>query len=300
VELIVELLGIAVWWCAWGLFGIGSIFLGKLDMQIGLDIRVVLAASGLPVQIQTELIDFFQTTGIRPQRSVRRKNIVSTKTIEARLYGLISSIRTLIELGYHIQSVTRIGEKHLVALHQAWLDKSSVHAVSHGRIHNVNCYLRLLVDIHLGKPGVVAVPSDYAAECKRNFVAASDKSWLGRDVNVADVLDAIRHEGVHGFIVAAQLEMCWAFGLRAQESWLARPQQLLDQAINRELLRIKDGTKGGRARDVPVTDVIQIDVLIRAANLATGQRHDSREVHVGALEVRFLHRGASPWHQTQR
>ena len=35
-------------------------------------------------------------------------------------------------------------------------------------------------------------------------------------------------------------------------------------------MRIDRGTKGGRPRDVPVTDLVQIDVLLRASDLARG------------------------------
>ena len=237
----------------------------------GIDCKAVLAACNFSTKIEQELLDFCGRTITKPQRTVRRKNVVGQKTIEARLYGITSSIKTLIEIGFSIKALQNVGEKHIEALHSVWTVEGGKHALSPARIHNLNCFLRLYFETHLGKRGLVKNVSEYAQNCKRVYVAENDKSWIGNEIDAHALIAHIESDGPLGVIVARQLELCYAFGLRVEESWLARPVQLLNQALDKEHLRIEHGTKGGRARDVPLTDLMQLDVLMRAAPLA---KHD--------------------------
>ena len=237
----------------------------------GIDCKAVVSACNFSTRIEQELLDFCGRTITRPQRTVRRKNFVGQKTIEARLYGITSSIKTLIEIGFSIKTLQNVGEKHIEALHSVWTEEGGKHALSPARVHNLNCFLRLLFEVHLGKRGLVKHVAEYSSDCKRTYVAERDKSWKGNEIDAHALIAHIESDGPLGVIVARQLELCYAFGLRVEESWLARPVQLLNQALDKEQLRIEHGTKGGRTRDVPLTDLMQLDVLMRAAPLA---KHD--------------------------
>ena len=237
----------------------------------GIDCEAVLAACNFSTKIEQELLDFCGRTITKPQRTVRRKSVVGQKTIEARLYGITSSIKTLIEIGFTIQTLQNVGEKHITALHSVWTHEGGKYSLSPARVHNLNCFLRLYFETHLGKRGLVKNVGDYAPDCKRIYVAETDKSWAGNDIDAHALIAKIESDGPLGVIVARQLELCYAFGLRVEESWLARPVELLNQALDKEQLRIEHGTKGGRARDVPLTDLTQLDVLMRAAPFA---KHD--------------------------
>lgn len=236
-----------------------------------IDFKAVVSANNFPPLIEQELLDFCGRTITKPQRTVRRKNLVGQKTIEARLYGVNSCIKTLIEIGFTIKTLKNVGEKHIAALHSAWTEEGGKYALSPARIHNLNCFLRLLFEAHLNKRGLVKAVDQYAPDCKRIYMTETDKSWIGNQIDVHKILTAIESDGPLGVIVARQLELCYSFGLRVEESWLSRPVELLNQALDREVLRIEHGTKGGRARDVPLTALMQLDVLIRAAPLA---KHD--------------------------
>ena len=242
-----------------------------MSNHLAIAILVIIQAHKFPTEITRELIHFATTTLSRPQRSVRNKKTISQKTIEARLYGVCSAIETLIDLKFAVKSLNSVGEKHIAALHAVWCEVGGRRQKSPGRIHNLNCYLRLLFDIHLGKHGLVRPVAFYDADCKRTYTAMDDKSWNGRGLDVESIIGGIAGAGGDHQIAAAQLELCLAFGLRVREAWLARPLQLLDEAIDREILRIQHGTKGGRPRDVPLIDLVQVDVLTRVAAFARGQ-----------------------------
>lgn len=242
-----------------------------MSNHLAIAIAIVINAHKFPPQIKEELIRFANTTLSQPQRSVRNKKNISQKTVEARLYGVCSCIDTLIDLKFAVKTLDNVGEKHIAALHSAWGEAAGRHEKSVGRIHNLNCYLRLLFDVHLKKHGLVKPVSSYDVNCKRTYAAAEDKSWDGRGIDVDAIIGRIAARGGDHQIAAAQLELCLAFGLRVSEAWLARPLQLLDEAIDREILRIQHGTKGGRPRDVPLIELTQLDVLTRVAAFARGQ-----------------------------
>ena len=254
----------------------------------GIDCKSVVTACNFSTKIEEELLDFCGRTITKPQRTVRRKNVVGQKTMEARLYGITSSIKTLIQIGFSIKTLQNVGEKHIEALHSVWTEEGGKHALSPARIHNLNCFLRLYFETHLGKRGLVKNVSEYAPNCKRIYVAEHDKSWAGNDIDAHALIAKIESDGPLGVMVARQLEICFAFGLRVEEAWLARPVELLNQALDREVLRIEHGTKGGRARDVPLTDLMQLDVLMRAASLA---KHDKSSM------IPFTHT-LSQWNST--
>lgn len=242
-----------------------------MSTSFAIAVAVVISSHKFPVQIERELMRFAQQSLSAPQRSVRNKKQISQKTIEARLYGVCSSVDTLINIGFAIKTLENVGEKHIAALHAAWREQGGLHEKSAGRIHNLNCYLRLLFDVHFGKHGVVKPVAFYDADCKRTYAAAEDKSWEGRGLDVESILGGIAANGGDHQIVAAQLELCLAFGLRVSESWLARPLELLDEAIGNEILQIQHGAKGGRPRAVPLIAWAQLDVLTRVAGFARGQ-----------------------------
>lgn len=125
-----------------------------------IDCKAVIAACNFPPLIEQELLDFCDRTISKPQRTVRRKSIVGQKTIDARLYGVTSSIKTLIDIGFSIKTLQNVGEKHIEALHSVWTEEGVKHALSPARIHNLNCFLRLYFEVHLGKRGLVKNVSD--------------------------------------------------------------------------------------------------------------------------------------------
>ena len=72
--------------------------------------------------------------------------------------------------------------------------------------------------------------------------------------------------------LAAQLDLQRSLGLRFEESCKLDARALLTQAQDRGVIRIEDGTKGGRAREVPITGEHQIAALARAAKLQGSHR----------------------------
>ena len=73
----------------------------------------------------------------------------------------------------------------------------------------------------------------------------------------------------HAAIVA---ELARELGLRSKEASLLNARAALREAEEKSLVTIVDGTKGGRARTVPVTQPSQFDALNKAARLQGDNR----------------------------
>ena len=95
----------------------------------------------------------------------------------------------------------------------------------------------------------------------RCYVARYDHSWVGQGVDPEAVFQRV---AARDPVVALQLRLQAAFGLRAQEAMLLRPHQ----ADRGEVLEVNWGTKGGRPRQVPIRTEAQRHLLAAARALA--------------------------------
>lgn len=83
-------------------------------------------------------------------------------------------------------------------------------------------------------------------------------------------IESLRQRGLVRQAVIAQLAR--HFGLRSKEASLFSAKVALRQAMAEQVVRVSEGTKGGRARAVPVTGQIQLAVLDEAAILQAEDR----------------------------
>ena len=70
----------------------------------------------------------------------------------------------------------------------------------------------------------------------------------------------------------AVCELAREFGLRSKEASLLNAQQALKQAQEKGVIRIDDGTKGGRIRELPAASPEKLAVLQRACDAQGGAR----------------------------
>lgn len=71
---------------------------------------------------------------------------------------------------------------------------------------------------------------------------------------------------------AAVAELARELGLRSKEASLLNNHAALREAVNRGSITIIDGTKGGRSREVPITDQRQVEALRNAAEVQSSGR----------------------------
>lgn len=182
---------------------------------------------------------------------------LSVKTQDYRLRKLCRSFVELRENGFALQSPYALKEKHIEFLITLWHKKGQ----SPGTIENKLTYFRAFAQ-WIGKPNLVRKLSDYIDrdehDFHRSYVATEDKSWEGNGINAASIIDDIAKTDP---VVAVQMKLQSAFGLRVEESFLLRP---IDAVRKDGRLNVVHGTKGGRGRTVPID--FKLDVLREAAN----------------------------------
>lgn len=199
-----------------------------------------------------------------------RRKIIGVGTKKKREEILFSGFRTLRELGYRIENPRNFREEHMRVLAQHWESEEQ----SPSTIQNKISIFRLFAG-WIGKGNMIQDSERYVSNpesVKRTYVAQQDKSWSTNGVEFDQLWDNIHRYSKEA---GAQLLMIQAFGLRREESICFKPNLHWDEENN--VIRVRDGTKGGRERVVPIENERQLDALRHARTVAG----TSKKAHLG-------------------
>ncbi|HVI89351.1 MAG TPA: integrase domain-containing protein [Dongiaceae bacterium] len=228
----------------------------------GVNLRPILAAYALPEGFKSEFAKLADKNLAAPLSRTRASGrSLSQITQRQRAQALLAMFVELREGGFKLQSPHNLKQKHIAWLVSHWITTCG-HSV--GTVELRLTHLRALCD-WLGKSAMVGKIEDYVVRpegYKRSYVATDDKSWVGTEVNASAVIQAIERDDPY---VAMQLRLEAGFGLRAQESWRLRPAR---DILPAGYLDVRDGTKGGRPRQVKIEFAWQYELLEAAARLA--------------------------------
>lgn len=182
----------------------------------------------------------------------------SFKTQERRMYTVCRSFEELRELGFQLETPHALASKHIEALVAHWVADEQMGSTIENKLTNLRAFCSWM-----GKRGIISSLGEYvdrdAAGLTRKYTTIEDKSWIAAQIDCQQVISEIEKEHPR---VAIQLKLQAAFGLRLEESFSFKPAKAF---MNAEMLRITDGTKGGRARLVPIQ--LRLSVLEEAAAL---------------------------------
>lgn len=195
---------------------------------------------------------------------VLKENIDKGATKEKRVgQGTMDKRRTVVrgffsdlfDLGYRIESIHNLKEKHLTAVFTFLEGEGQSPATLQNKISIMRVFCGWI-----GKPGMVKDSTHYVKDkisVKRTMVAQEDKSWDGNGIELLERLADIRKKDES---VALCLEFCLAFGLRVKEAIMIRPAA----AHEGSFVMLREGTKGDRSRVIPVENEVQRNLLKRA------------------------------------
>lgn len=203
----------------------------------------------LPEEFYAELMDLIKEHG---RTAIRENKIVSHRTMEVRKDLLIQSMRELRGLGFKLKSPHNLQQRHVTALAHYWEEQR----LSASTIANRLSVLRALSS-WIGKPGMIQKSEDFVKDpetVRRQQATTEDKSWSAAEVDVDAMIGLIEQYDER---VGLQVRLMREFGLRKREAVMFRPLKAdLGLAI-----RVRDGTKGGRERVVPIETPEQRRVL---------------------------------------
>lgn len=212
------------------------------------------------------------------ERHGKRDKVVSNLTMQHRKRRLFNCFQQLRDLGYRLENPRNLSTRHIEVLVRHWVSRGLTPAT----IQTWLSHLRVF-SAWIGKPGMVRAPSAYVsnpASVQRDYAAGEDGSWSSRSVDI----EAIFHEAAAvDTYVGNQLIAELLFGLRVKEAIMLRPWR--DDAG--ESLMVVDGTKGGRARVVPIVhpeqrqalDAFKLQLQHKRASLADPRLRLHQAIH---------------------
>lgn len=192
-------------------------------------------------------------------KAAHKEKKVGQGTQDKRTTVINGFFSDLFSLGYKIDSIHNLREKHLVAV----FNFLEAEKQSPSTIQNKISIMRVFCE-WIGKNGMVRDSTRYVKDktsVRRSMVVKEDKSWEGKGFDVMTKLNEIAEEDK---TVALELELCWAFGLRVREALMLRPAAAHEGAF----VFVREGTKGDRSRVVPIENDVQRDVINRAKALS--------------------------------
>ena len=203
-----------------------------------------------------------------------RDGSYATQRDRERVLTLVAN--QLQELGYRHMAAASLKPKHVQALVQRW----QAEGLALGTIKNRMAELRWWAE-KIGKQNVIARDNDHYGIGNRQYVTNVSKARELSSSELGRITDPY---------TAMSLRLQAAFGLRREESIKIRPEW----ADRGNQLALKDSwTKGGRAREIPIRNDEQRQVLDAAKALAgRGSLIPADQSYVDQLR-RFEHQCAA-------
>ena len=180
-------------------------------------------------------------------------------TLKARAHVSHQFLSDVRASGFDISNLLNLGQRHVSAAISTWAEKNLAPSTIQTRMS----ILRWL-SVALGKRGLIMEPSFYGLgpdRTTRTYVATTDRSWSAKKVDAGEQVSAAKSLDKW---VGQQVDLVRVFGLRVREAIMIRPAL----ADHKTVLRVEEGTKGGRMRVVPIRTQEQRDVLDAAKRLA--------------------------------
>ena len=162
-----------------------------------------------------------------------------------------------------IKDMRDIDKAHLVAYAAHLNDRYERGEIAPSTAQNYLSAVNRVMEIARGDRQVRVDPVAEGGLPKRSGIASGDRS-------VSEVAHSVA-VGTASERLGALLELQRNFGLRFEESAKLDAVKALREAEKIGSVSVKDGTKGGRARTVPITNATQVIALQRAAAIQDGR-----------------------------
>ncbi|MBY7813864.1 integrase domain-containing protein [Vibrio fluvialis] len=181
----------------------------------------------------------------------------------ATIYERWRVFSTWIKSEQGIKDMRDIKKAHLVAYAAHLNDRYERGEIAPSTTQNYLSAVNRVMEIARGDRQVRVDPVAEGGLPKRSGIASDDRS-------VSEVAHSVA-VGVASERLGALLELQRNFGLRFEESAKLDAVKALREAEKNGSVSVKDGTKGGRARTVPITNAAQVSALQRATSVQDGR-----------------------------
>lgn len=185
------------------------------------------------------------------------RKTASYQTHNKRAQILYASFLELRGMGYKVDDTSNLKTKHIEALVERWEKDGQSPSTIQNKISVFRVFARWI-----GKAGMVRSADGLVktpGAATRTYVAKEPKGWTANGVATSMIEQVERYDARVGM----QLRCCLVFGLRMQEAIELKPHR----ADKGDYIVVSDGTKGGRARVVPLDTPDKRDLLEKCKKL---------------------------------
>lgn len=236
----------------------GPPILKAIRKEAGLGLKVLARVQKLyPGDPLRQVSEFFADFVI--PAATGRKRTVGIKTEEIYVVQMKAMVRQLSDLNMPLQNLGEFSPRHVAALTRHY-ESAGLSASS---LQKKNTVLRRF-GTWIGKPDMTPRLRDLVTDpsrAMRSYSAIESKAWSANGVDPEDIFNRMDLECA---VAGLQLRLQHAFGLRPREVVMLKPM-VADQGKN---LFVTDGTKGGRARMVPIDTPRKRELLEQAKEVA--------------------------------
>lgn len=176
-------------------------------------------------------------------KAVGIKKPVSNRTQDWREACLYQMFKQLREMGHKLDRPDQLREWHIKKLVERW----ETQKLSAATIQNRLSVARMF-SAWIGKSGMIRRTEEYVADpanAKRSANATHDKSWRAAGIDKHALVAMV---SAYDHYVGMQLRLMADFGLRREEAVMFKPHRV----DNGHYIIVRDGTKGGRERSIPI------------------------------------------------
>ncbi len=214
--------------------------------------------SHLPQFVKSELLRIIeQHNRLRSGNSGKQ---ASTKTQRERKQIILLAFAQLWMLGYKVQHPASIGGRHIECLAKYWQQSGLAARTLHARMSALRVFGRWIQKGGLVKGNEAYFPPE---AIKRTGIATTNKAWLPNGIDPLAIIKKAREIDER---LGLFLALMYFFGIRVKEAIEFRP--LHSMIENGFAIEIREGTKGGRLRHVPLNTPEQLAVFQWACAIA--------------------------------
>jgi hypothetical protein len=196
-----------------------------------------------------------------------RDMVLAAKNALSRAGKSFSSIATISQRFSHFASFAKetagikimeqIKRETVITYAKSLAEKVEAGQMAAATAQNYLSAVNVVLSLARGDHALCVKPVTEAGLASRSGIAKEDKS-----VKIADHLSAV---GRASPVIGIMLELQRELGLRFEESVKIDAQKAYAQAVEKGVVSITAGTKGGRVREVPITANSQLVALKAAA-----------------------------------
>lgn len=214
--------------------------------------------SHLPQFVKNELLRIIeQHNRLRSGNSGKQ---ASTKTQRERKQIILLAFAQLWLHGFRIQNPVSLGGRHVELLAKYWQQSGLAPSTLHTRMSALRVFARWVK-----KDGLVKSNESYFSPevIARSGIATTNRAWLPNGIDPLAIIKKAREIDER---LGLFLALMYFFGLRVKEALEFRPlHSLIENGI---AIEIREGTKGGRLRHVPLNTPEQLAVFQWACAIA--------------------------------